>query len=554
MRAMVRRWTVGPLLVALLLTATPAQASPHLTVRVAQSTVRVGGVVVVSGTASRGSVDVERRVGARWRPIARATVGRSGAYTMSLRAPANAITWQLRTTQGRTARRITVHVVSRSWVITAVTAPPVTSPDRIAVSGSVSPRSSGVVWLQAFSSGSWHDLGTAKLTSASTYLVHTTARPGIYTLRVRKSAGTTVAAGFSPASTVVVPVASPPVLPEPPAAAGNVVQAWGDDTDGELGDSMASETPDTTPTAVSGLSGVTAIAAGEDTGFALRYDGTVWAWGGAVSATAAAVPGLSDVTAVSAYGDTLLAVRSDGTVWTWTWGDGSVPAPVPGLSGITAVAQGQDDSYALAAGGTVWAWGNNDSGQLGNGTTDNQPIPVQVVGLAGVTRIAAGAGDAFALRNDGSVWAWGSNTYGGLGNGDTSGTDSAVPVQVQGVAGATAIAGGSSGGYAVVTGGAVMAWGNDGAGQLGTGGDGLFNPTPAAMVGVSGATAVASQGLTTYVLTSSGSVYAAGDNGEGQLATDLTETEADTPQLVPGVSNAIAVGAGLSAGYVLATG
>jgi alpha-tubulin suppressor-like RCC1 family protein len=661
MRAMPRWWTVGPLLAALLLAATPAQATTHstthLTVRAAQASVRVGAVVVVSGAAPHGTVDVERLVGRRWRPLAKATVSRSGAYSVSLRAPDRPTWWQLRATEGTSALRLTAHVVSRGYAITAVTAPLVTATTRIAVSGSVVPRSSGVVWLQAFSAGAWHDLGTAKLTTASTYLVHTTERPGVYQLRVRKSASTAVAAGFSPASTVsvastlpgfVVATTSLPnatvgvayattlsavggtapytwsliggslpsgltltaagLLSGRPAvagastftvaahdshlhvvqanltlsagrspSAGNVVQAWGDDTDGELGNGAASDTPVTTPAAVAGLTGVTAVTSGEDTDYALRYDGTVWAWGGngfgqlglgptaPGTPTATVVPGLSDVTAISAYGDTVLALRSDGAVWAWgsgdqgelgngTMGDSALPAAVPGLSAITAIAEGQNDSYALAANGTVWAWGDNDSGQLGEGTTTDRPSPTQVAGLSGVTRIAAGAGDAFALRTDGSVWSWGSNTYGGLGNGDASGTDSAVPVPVSGVAGATAIAGGSSGGYAVVAGGAVMAWGNDSSGELGTGSDGLFNPTPAAMVGLAGATSVASQGLTTYVLTASGAVYAAGDNGEGQLASDLSQTEADTPQPVPGVTRPLSVSAGLTSGFVVASG
>ena len=657
MGRMVRWWAVGPLLAALVLTGPAAEAASGVTAGAGQPTVRAGAVEVVSGTAHRGTVDVERLVGHRWRPLTKVAVSRAGAWSVSLRTPGRATTWQLRATQGRSARQVTVHVVTNAYSITAVAAPVVVAPARIAVSGTVSPRSSGVVWLQSFSRGTWHDLGTAKLTAASTYLVHTNARPGVDRLRVRKSASAHVAAGFSPATTTsvasplagfavttsslpagtvgvaysaaltatggtgpytwsVVSGTQPPGLAlsgagvisgrftvagswtfavaaldsghhvaqatltlsaGPSPSVGNVVQAWGDDTDGELGNGAASDDPVTTPAAVAGLSGVTAVIAGEDTGYALRYDGTVWAWGGNGSgqlglgptapgtSTAAVVPGLTDVTALSAYGDTVLALRADGTVWAWGSGDQgelgngmvgdlAVPTQVPGLGGITAVAEGQNDSYALAANGTVWAWGANDSGQLGDGTTTGRPSPVPVLGLTGVTRIAAGGGDGFALRSDGTVWSWGDNTYGGLGDGDDEGDNSSLPVQVIGVAGATSIAGGSSSGYAVVAGGTVMAWGSNSAGELGTGGDGLFSSTPAAMVGVTGATAVASQGLSTYVLTASGTLYAAGDNGEGQLATDLAQTGAATPQPVPGVAHAIAVGAGLTSGFAVTTG
>src|SRR5664279_5468887 len=125
--------------------------------------------------------------------------------------------------------------------------------------------------------------------------------------------------------------------------------------------------------------------------------------------------------------------------------------------------------YFLAGGdGTVWAWGYNGSGGLGNGTTANSGTPVQVAGLTGVTAVAGGYSAGYALRGDGTVWAWGWNYYGQLGNGTT--TDSSTPVQVAGPAGVTAIAGGRGGtGYALRRDGTVWAWGSNGHGELGNG-------------------------------------------------------------------------------------
>lgn len=96
-----------------------------------------------------------------------------------------------------------------------------------------------------------------------------------------------------------------------------------------------------------------------------------------------------------------------------------------------------------------WSWGFNDMGQLGNGTASNSTLPAPVSGLTGVTAIAAGedAYSAYALRSDGTVRAWGYNLYGELGDGTT--TNSSVPVQVSGLTGVTAIAGGSRTGYAL---------------------------------------------------------------------------------------------------------
>ena len=71
---------------------------------------------------------------------------------------------------------------------------------------------------------------------------------------------------------------------------------------------------------------------------------------------------------------------------------------------------------AVGAGGTVWSWGNNDYGQLGNGTMTSRDVPGQVPGLTGVTQLAAGSDYSLALRSNGTVLAWGDNSGGQLGD------------------------------------------------------------------------------------------------------------------------------------------
>ena len=64
-------------------------------------------------------------------------------------------------------------------------------------------------------------------------------------------------------------------------------------------------------------------------------------------------------------------------------------------------------------------WGANESGQLGNGTTDSSNVPVPVTGLKDVEAIVAGGAHSCARRTDGTVWCWGANTSGQLGDGVT---------------------------------------------------------------------------------------------------------------------------------------
>ncbi|SBW20036.1 chromosome condensation regulator RCC1 [Candidatus Protofrankia californiensis] len=181
---------------------------------------------------------------------------------------------------------------------------------------------------------------------------------------------------------------------------------------------------------VVGLEQVTVIAAGGGleggSGYALRQDGTVRAWG------------------ANDFGQ-----LGDGTT-----ADSSVPVQVVGLEQVTAIAAGGSPSpydpqaYALRRDGTVWAWGGNNFGQLGDGTTTDRTTPVQVVGLNQVTAIASGFSSGYALRRNGTVWAWGGNNFGQLGDGTT--TDRTTPVQVVGLDQVTAIAAGSDSGYALV--------------------------------------------------------------------------------------------------------
>ena len=196
--------------------------------------------------------------------------------------------------------------------------------------------------------------------------------------------------------------------------------------------------------------------------------------------------------ALAAAGGFAMALRTDGTVWTWgenqsgQLGDGTTvfratPAPIPGLTGIVAVEAGSDylapaaHALALKSDGTVWAWGANGSGQLGDGSGIDRHAPVQVSGIAGATKIAAGGMQSFALVADGSALAWGSNFYGQLGdgggeagNGTTAG-NRLVPVSLSSLAGVGGIATGLFHSLAWLSDGSLQAWGANDIGQVGDG-------------------------------------------------------------------------------------
>ena len=215
------------------------------------------------------------------------------------------------------------------------------------------------------------------------------------------------------------------------------VWAWGDNAWGELGDGTTVDR--LVPVEVQNLSGVTAVAAGASGfTFAVKNDGTVWAWGGNSGAQ------LGDGTTINRL----------------------LPVPVQNLSGVTAVAAGAWHGLALRNDGTVWAWGNNNYGQLGDGTSGTlRSTPVQVQNLGGVKAIAAGGDHSLAVINDGTVLAWGRNNFGQLGDGTT--IDRALPVPVQNLSGITSVAAGYGHSLALNSACMVLAWGLNDVAQLG---------------------------------------------------------------------------------------
>jgi alpha-tubulin suppressor-like RCC1 family protein len=266
------------------------------------------------------------------------------------------------------------------------------------------------------------------------------------------------------------------------------------------------------------------------------------------------VSNLKFVTAIAAGGRHSLALLANGSVVAWgnnefgQLGDGtqatrSVPVAVAGLSGVTAVAAGANHSLALMSNGTVMAWGSNEFGQLGNGSVLDSETPVMVKGLTGVRAIAAGASHSLALMSNGTVMAWGNNELGELGTGSVK--SSTVPVAVKGLTGVSAISAGGESSLALLAKGTVDAWGSNESDQLGySTGEEVFSDVPAPVSGLSGITAIAEGYTHSLALTGSGTVMAWGEDAFGELGAGSTSPPRETPAAVPGLSGVTAVSAG----------
>jgi len=215
---------------------------------------------------------------------------------------------------------------------------------------------------------------------------------------------------------------------------------------------------------------------------------------------------------------------------------------VSGLTGVKAIAGGGWSGYALKSDGIVWAWGDNEMGQLGNGSVTDSHVPVQVSALIGCTGIAAGSMAAYALKRDGTVWAWGAGNGGALGNSSKTNIDR-LPVEVSGLTDVTAIAAAAGTGYALKRDGTAWAWGDNEFGQLGNDSYALLTDAPVEVSGLTGVSAISGGWGSGYALKADGTVWAWGTNDFGELGNGST-VRSSVPVQVSGLSGVEAVAAG----------
>ncbi|GAA3556655.1 hypothetical protein GCM10022419_041470 [Nonomuraea rosea] len=264
-----------------------------------------------------------------------------------------------------------------------------------------------------------------------------------------------------------------------------------------------------------------------------------------------------------------LAIAADGTVWAWgqnnngqlgdgTHTDTNVPVKTAGLSGIVEVAAGWGFSLARTDKGNVYAWGVNNFGQLGLGSFGGSYATPQLLGeMRNITHIEAGWFHSMALRNSFTVLAWGANSRGQLGDG--TGVDKASPVVIPGLGGKESgpvfdIAAGFYHSLAVRADGTLLSWGANNFGQLGNGTTSVtasLSPQPV-IGGYGQVRAIAAGCGHSYLADGSGRVWAWGDNSQAQVA--FTGSVVTQPQVVPGLSGIRDVAAGCAFGLALTSG
>ncbi|MCL2503105.1 MAG: cell wall-binding repeat-containing protein [Coriobacteriia bacterium] len=347
--------------------------------------------------------------------------------------------------------------------------------------------------------------------------------------------------------------------------------AWGSNGYGQLGIGIrGSGTSTNTPVQVGvAADNWKAVSAGVDRSFAIKGDGSLWAWGdnnGSALGIGMIVPddmymdaGANSTSTPVRVGEAAdrwqavstgqyhsLGIKEDGSLWAWgsniyeQLGIGSTedmvrrtPVQVGGAADKWQAVTTRDyHSLGVKDDGSLWAWGRNSSGQLGTGSTAGANTPVLTGSAADKWKaVSAGGRHSLGVKDDGTLWAWGSNSSGQLGNGESGSddlegpiVDKYAPIQV-GVAADRwqAVSAGSEHSFAIKGDGSLWAWGSNGYGQLGdgTGGDGTRSNDKNVPILTGSAAdkwkAVSAGGRHSLGVKDDGSLWAWGNNAQGQL-------------------------------------
>jgi alpha-tubulin suppressor-like RCC1 family protein len=301
------------------------------------------------------------------------------------------------------------------------------------------------------------------------------------------------------------------------------------------------------------------FAASTNHSVSISPDGSLWAWGlnyegqlgnGTATSSAAPVQVLPEArntrwAQVATGTSHTLALTTDGRLHAWgsnhdgQLGDGTkaghlspVVVPLPASAARTTwkqVAAGTSHSLALTADGRLFAWGNNNNGQVGNGSSLDCPVPAEVALPASAknttwAQVAAGSAYSLGLTADGQLFAWGTNDHGQLGDGSNmtrlQPVAVALPKKLAGLRWAS-VAAGRHHVLALTTQGQAYVWGSNRYGQLGSEHYTALNrPTPLDLPGKLAGTTwsqVAAGDAHSLALSTDGRLVAWGNNCMGQL-------------------------------------
>lgn len=234
------------------------------------------------------------------------------------------------------------------------------------------------------------------------------------------------------------------------------------------------------------------VSAGQSQTYAIKTDGTLWAWGSAEYGelgNGSKVPAkVSTPTQIGTDTDWVFVaggsgraffIKSDGSLWSVGTAEGGVLGTGATQTQTTPVRVGTDsdwkyvatsnngDNYeamAIKTDGSLWAWGKNQFGALGLDNYNTQPTPKRVGTDTDWVEISLGRNHNVGLKSDGTIWGAGEANNGALG--DNSGFKKTF-VKVADADNWKSVKAINNSTYAIKTDGTLWAWGENDDNKLG---------------------------------------------------------------------------------------
>jgi serine/threonine protein kinase/alpha-tubulin suppressor-like RCC1 family protein len=213
------------------------------------------------------------------------------------------------------------------------------------------------------------------------------------------------------------------------------------------------------------------------------------------------------------------------------------------------IAAGGRHSCLLDNDGRAACWGNNEDGQLGDGTYDMRPAPVRVVGDFVFSQVTAGSSHSCGLTVTNEVFCWGGNAGGQLGDGTTSART--APVRLNSPVSFRLVQAGRAHTCGLSNSGTVFCWGANSDGQIGDGSrQGRSSPVMVELPAAASGLSVGSNHA--CALTVDGRAFCWGRNDYGQVG-DGTTTSRAAPTKVETSAQLVSIASGASHGCAVAS-